>query len=232
MKRSSRNLAQAAGKWVGSARHHFAWSEQDLMDRISRLQGYFRVVRVPEVEDVERLEAGLEKHIPAWVKYARLAVELEQLHCEADRVAWAEARSPWQGDHPHDALDCCWPLVTRQEFMLLEELDRMGESHRQAAFRLSAAWNSPYADRDKVFQATMLALAGRMHRPLQQPPSNVALRLILEGDTSSNALDENCLAVLEAYLMSDKTGQKAIISTAISELHRQSLDTRAQGAEY
>jgi len=68
-----------------------------LIYRICRLQGYLRVVHVPEIEDLERLEVGLEKLIPAWVKYARLAVELEQLQCENDWVAWVEARSHGKG---------------------------------------------------------------------------------------------------------------------------------------
>jgi len=220
MSRSLSQLAKIAGLWVRDARHHFDWSEMELIERIERLRGYFRVVQVPDTEDVERLEGGGEKHIPAWVKFARLAVEHEGLESPAERVAWAELRSPWQGDEPHDAFDCCWPLVTRQEFMLLEDIDRMTEDQRRMTFRLASAWNSPYAERNKVFDAAIQALAGRMH--VAAPPAlpESALRLPSELTRLLYKLDSEDVAVLAAYLACDENGRYAIAKTAFGEIER------------
>lgn len=230
MSRSLSQLAKVAGQWVRDARHHFDWSEEELIDRIARLRGYFRVVRVPEIEDVESLEAGREKHIPAWVKFARLAVEHEQLDSEADRLAWAEQRSPWQDDLPHEAFDCCWPLVTRQEFMLLEDIDRMTEDQRRMAFRLAAAWNSPYAERNKVFDAAIQALAARMHVPAPPVLPGPARRLPPELTGMLYKFDGDDIAVLAAYLACDKAGRAAIAATAFREAGRDALDATAAPA--
>ena len=189
----------------------------ELIERIARLRGYFRVVRVPDTEDVERLEAGREKHIPAWVKFARLAVEHEELDSAADRIAWAELRSPWQSDEPHDAFDCCWPLVTRQEFMLLEDVDRMTEDQRRMTFRLASAWNSPYAERNKVFDATIQALAARMRVPAPPVLPEPARRLQPELACLLYKLDSDDIAVLAAYLACGKDGRAVIAKTAFRE---------------
>lgn len=170
MARSLSQLAKAASIWLSDARAHFGWSEEDLIDRISRLTTYFRVVRVPSLGDIQNLEAGREIHFPAWIKFARLAFELEELQTEEQRRRWAEQRSPWQGHAPHDELDFCWPLVSRPELNLLEHLDSMSENERRMAFRLAASWNSPYADRRKVFDATIKALSARMQVP---PPKTL-----------------------------------------------------------
>ena len=61
MTRSLSQLAKIAGHWIREAREHLGWNEKELIDRIEHLRGYFRVVRVPDLEDVQRLEAGREE---------------------------------------------------------------------------------------------------------------------------------------------------------------------------
>jgi len=220
MPRALPQIAKAAGRWIAEARARYGWTEEDLIDGIHRLFGHFRVVRVPTVEQIQALEAGREQYLPAWVKFARLAVEREELLSAADTVRWAEERSPWQGDVPHDDFDCCWPLVTQPEYHLLEHLDSMPEGDRRMAFRLAAAWQSPYATRNKVFEAVIQALSSRMHvAPTQKvPPATrrmrpdlVQLLYELEGD------DVNAL---QAYLACDQAGRLAIARIALSEVER------------
>lgn len=202
------------------------WSRSDLIENIRLLNTWFRVVRVPTLDELERLEAGREKHFPGWFKYARLAVEYEQLSNEAARIAWAEQRSPWQSDQPHDALDCCWPLVTRQEFMLLEQLDRMPEEQRRAAFQLAAAWNSPCADRNKVFEKARTALAERMDKRGTDLDFDQAGSPKQELAALLRALDDEGMAVAEAYVMCDQAGRDAIARVAFVQASRLAQQTR------
>jgi len=220
MPRALPQIAKAAGRWIVDARSRFGWTAEDLVDRIERLFGHFRIVRVPTVEEVEALEAGREQHLPAWVKFARLAVEREKLESAADVVRWAEERSPWQGDVPHDDFDCCWPLVTRPEFHLLEHLDAMPEEERRMAFRLAAAWRSPYATRNKVFETVIEALCARMHvSPAPRLPEPVR-KLKPELSRLLYEMEERDVLLLELYLGCDEEGRLAIAKTALREGNR------------
>lgn len=220
MSRSLSEITKEAGRWIKDARTHYNWTQQDLIERITDLRHVFRIVRVPSIEEVESLEAERERYLPGWVKFARLAVEAAGIESQADLARWAEARSVWQSDIPHDDFDCCWPLVTRPEYYLLEHLDQMREEDRRFAFRLAAAWNSPYATRNKVFNSVIAALSERMHVPpppiLPEPVRSLpaGLSSLLYKFTPDDVM------VLKAYLSSDDEGRTAIAQTALTEICR------------
>jgi len=151
--RSDKQLVAAAAKWCRDVRRHFVWSEEDLVnqcERIARLP--LRALWVPTIADVQALEAEQCTILPRWLRTARYAVEREEW-AERRRHEWLNLRTWYRtGYDPEssDWFDCSWPLLFRDEFYLVEDLQSLSEGHVRALRRFLSEFRGPYKSKEEA----------------------------------------------------------------------------------
>lgn len=146
--RSEKKLIAAAADWCRGARAHFNWSVEDLAKECALAAQWLRFANaIPTIEEIETLESGAARQLPRWLRSARYAVERATLESR-DRERWPRPRTWFSYDSTDaDAFDCSYPLLFRDEYYFLEDLNSMEEEDRRALRRFTSAWVGPYITR-------------------------------------------------------------------------------------
>jgi hypothetical protein len=162
--RSEKALIAAAADWCRSVRAHFEWSSEDFARECSHAARWLRFANgVPTAAEIEMLEAGRVTLLPRWLRSAERA--------ELDPVArdhWPRPRTWFTHDYTGgDPFDCSYPLLFRDEYYFLEDLNQMPEDDRRALRRFTTGWNSLHKIKKDVVERLLADLNVRFESEIE-----------------------------------------------------------------
>lgn len=98
--------------------------------------------------------------LPRWLRTARYAVE-RLSYPERRRHDWVDARTWYRPNYDLDTsdwFDCSWPLLFRDEFYLIEDLQVLAEPQVRALRTFLSEFQGPYKSKEQAAQAFLRKL--------------------------------------------------------------------------